>query len=47
MGNYKKNIKKHPAFNLDAFELPVDPIAAPFDKLRDLRLQDDTPYLKA
>ena len=34
----KKNVQ---AFNLDAFELLVDPIAAPFDKFRDLRLQDD------
>ena len=40
-------IKKRPGFNLDAFEMLVDPIAAPFDKLRDLRLQDDTPYLRA
>ena len=35
------NIKNVRAFNLDALELLVDPIAAPFDKLRDLRLQDD------
>lgn len=33
--------KNAQGFNLDAFELLVDPIAAPFDKLRDLRLQDD------
>ena len=33
--------KNAQALNLDAFELLEDPIAAPFDKLRDLRLQDD------